>query len=464
MNFGASAAPPGATILIVEDSPTQALKLEHLLDRHGYRVLAANNGREALTTLETQSAALVITDINMPEMDGYELCRRIKDQVSLKQLPVILLTSLSDPKDILRGLECGADNFVVKPYQDEFLVSRVQNVLANAELRRNAGGQNATEIFFAGQKYQLTSDRIHAIDLLLSTYETAVQKNSELRAAQETLELQAEELREKNAQMHEDLEMARELQTAFLPRHYPVFPPGCSPEQSAAQFCHRYSTTTELGGDFFEIRALSEHEVGVFICDVMGHGVRAALVTAILRGLIEELRGKAHDPGAFLTEINQALCAILKQTATPLFATACYLVADLASGELHFASAGHPPAFLVGRSAGRVVPLTADRKSATALGIFEQSDYTTSTRTFTPGDAVMLYTDGLFEVERDDGALFDKEQLLAAVAERSGLPTPQLFDELLAEVKAFSAKEELEDDMCLVGMDLPRLLPQDVRS
>ncbi len=240
-------------ILIVEDSPTQTqtLKLQHVLERHGCRVVAARNGGEALAALAVQVPTLVITDINMPEMDGYELCQRIKDDPRFKELSVILLTSLSDPKDILRGLECGADNFIVKPYDEELLISRIQYVLANLHLRRAAQNKPVTEIFFAGRKYQLHLGRMHSIDLLLSTYETAVQKNLELSRAEAKLEAQAGLLREKNAEMAADLEMARELQAAFIPRHYPVFPSHSSPERSALQFCHRYTTTTELGGDFF---------------------------------------------------------------------------------------------------------------------------------------------------------------------------------------------------------------------
>ena len=447
-----------AMILIVEDSPTQALKLQHALEQRGYKVIAANNGREAFASLKMHVPTLVITDITMPEMDGYELCRRIKDEPKLRDVPVILLTSLSDPKDILRGLECGADNFIVKPYDEEFLISRIEYVLTNLELRQRGGGKQATEIIFAGQKFQLTSDRIQTIDLLLSTYETAVQKNIELRQAQETLQAQAEELRAKNAQMHEELEMARELQTAFLPRHYPVFPARSSPEQSAIQFCHRFSTTTELAGDFFDILALSDTEAGVFVCDVMGHGVRAALVTAIIRGLIEELRPVAGDPEKFLTQINASLCAILKQTLTPLFATACYLVVDLVRGEVRYANAGHPAPFQVRRPEGRVELLTSDSQHAPALGVFENSTYSSACRPVAAGDMFMLYTDGLFELEDADGALFDKQQLLASVTRRAALPTPDLFDELLAEARAFSALNDFEDDMCLVGMDVVRLI------
>lgn len=448
----------GAEILIVEDSPTQALKLEHVLARHEHRVIATRNGKEALATLGTHLPTLVITDITMPQMDGYELCQRIKDDPRLRVLPVILLTSLSDPKDILRGLECGADNFIVKPYDDEFLLSRIQYVLANLELRRQSPGKAGTEIFFAGHKYQLSSERVHSIDLLLSTYETAVQKNLELSKAKETLEQQAEELREKNEEMEADLEMARELQSAFLPRHYPSFPSHASPHQSAIQFCHRYLTTTALGGDFFDIVPLSDTEVGVLICDVMGHGVRAALVTAIVRGLVEEMRPMAADPGKFLAGLNHSLRAVLQQTITPLFASASYVVIDIGRGEVRFANAGHPAPFHVRRRAGKAELLTCGEKPGPALGIFDGAAYPSACCSLVPGDLVMLYTDGLYEVESLDGRFFDKEQLLEAIKKRAALPTPQLLDALVAEIKEFAGVRDFNDDMCIVGMDVVRLL------
>jgi len=455
----------GVDILIVEDSPTQMLKLRRVLERHGYTVLtAARDGQEALAALAANRPTLVITDINMPGMDGYELCERIKDDPKVRDIPVILLTSLADPKDILRGLECGADNFIVKPYDEEFLLSRIQYVLANLELRRQAGGKQATEIYFAGHKYQLTSDRIHSIDLLLSTYETAVQKNLELSRAKEKLEEQAEELREKNALMAADLDMARELQTAFLPRHYPVFPATASPERSALQFCHRYFTSTELGGDFFDILTLSDTQAGILICDVMGHGVRAALVTAIVRGLVEELRGDAADPGKFVTEMNRSLCAILHQTTTPLFATALYAVVDTAQGKVRWSNAGHPAPFHVRRAAGEVERLQQPGvKPGPALGFMPAASYVTLERPVAAGDFLMLFTDGLFEIDGPEDVLYDLGQLTEAIARRCALPTPQLFDDLLAELRGFSVTGEFGDDMCLVGVDIARLTRPEVQ-
>ncbi|MFQ5341557.1 MAG: response regulator [Anaerolineae bacterium] len=121
-------------ILIVEDSPAQAKHLKRLLEKHAYRVSVAHDGKEALAAIRQHRPTLVVSDIVMPRMDGFELCRRIKADESLKDLPVILLTQLSEPGDIIEGLECGADNFMTKPYDEPALLSRIQYILANQTL------------------------------------------------------------------------------------------------------------------------------------------------------------------------------------------------------------------------------------------------------------------------------------------------------------------------------------------
>src|SRR5256714_4556569 len=135
------------------------------------------------------------------------------------------------------------------------------------------------------------------------------------------------ELRARNQQMQEDLTMAREIQMTMLPQQYPLFPPGRQSE-SLFQFTHRYIPSGTVGGDFFTISALSDIEAAVFICDVAGHGVRSALVTAMVRALVEELKPVANDPGRFMSKLNSDLCAILHHTGTPLLTTAFYFVAN----------------------------------------------------------------------------------------------------------------------------------------
>ena len=166
--------------------------------------------------------------------------------------------------------------------------------------------------------------------LVLSVFrDITVRKQAEERERLATAELarSQSELRKKNEIMEDDLKMAREIQQAMLPQNYPAFPLGARREESLLTFCHRYHPTGQVGGDFFNVVPLADNKAGLFICDVMGHGVRSALVTAMVRALVEELRTIALDPGALLTRINHDLRAILQQTGTPLFTTAFYLVA-----------------------------------------------------------------------------------------------------------------------------------------
>jgi two-component system, sensor histidine kinase and response regulator len=174
-------------ILIAEDSPTQAQRLRHILEQQGYHVTHAANGRLAFEAARQNKPTLIISDVVMPEMDGYELCRRIKSEPGLAGIPLILVTTLSDPQDVIRGLECGADNFILKPYDEHHLLNRVQFVLMNRGAARAEQTGTPVEVFFNGQKYSITADRPQILDLLLSTYDAAIQRNKELTLAKDDL-------------------------------------------------------------------------------------------------------------------------------------------------------------------------------------------------------------------------------------------------------------------------------------
>jgi sigma-B regulation protein RsbU (phosphoserine phosphatase) len=262
------------------------------------------------------------------------------------------------------------------------------------------------------------------------------------------------ELRTRNAQMEDDLNMAREIQLTMLPQQYPTFPSWAPLSESAFQFTHRYLPAGSVGGDFFTVSALSENEAGVFICDVAGHGVRSALVTAMIRALAEELKPLATDPGQFLSKLNSDLHSILKHTGTPMLTTAFYLVADWRTGTMRYANAGHPKPLLIRRNARQVEPLAnAAGKSEPVLGLFEDAAYRTSEVKLSPEDIVMLFTDGLYEVQDRDDELYSQAMLVAGVQRRAQLPAPQLFDELLAEIRRFSGDIGFADDVCLVGIE-----------
>ncbi|GIZ51578.1 hybrid sensor histidine kinase/response regulator [Noviherbaspirillum aridicola] len=215
-------------ILIVEDSPTQAGKLRYLLEGKGYKTRIASNGRKALEAIRESQPALVLSDIIMPELDGYGLCRAIKTDPALGGVPVLLVTSLSDAQDIVRGLECGADNLVRKPYEDDYLLQRIAQTLASARRRRDgrneAGG--ADDLFLDGVPRPILADKQQMLDLLVSTYEQAVHVNGQLRARERevnelnaTLAQHAAQLEATNREIGRqnlELEHASRMKSEFL--------------------------------------------------------------------------------------------------------------------------------------------------------------------------------------------------------------------------------------------------------
>lgn len=204
----------GAEILIAEDSQTQAAQLNYYLKARGFAVTVATNGKQALAAALHSRPEMVITDVVMPEMDGYALCKEIKSSAHLRDVPVVLLTSLSGPQDIVRGLECGADSFIRKPYDDKYLLSRVEYILTNVELRKTERLQVGVQLHFGGQSHFITAEKQQILDLLISTYESAVQineeletKQRELQQAKETLELRVAERTAQLAQANHQLQI-----------------------------------------------------------------------------------------------------------------------------------------------------------------------------------------------------------------------------------------------------------------
>lgn len=171
-------------ILVVEDSPTQAAALAALLESADYEVDVARSADAALTRLAGCTFDLVISDVVMPGMSGYDLSRTIKEREDLRDIPIVLLTSLADPLDIIRGLECGADNYVTKPYEDEQLLARITGVFDNQALRRDRPRTGRVDITFLGAHFTITSEKEQILDLLLSSFEELVRTNAALRTAE----------------------------------------------------------------------------------------------------------------------------------------------------------------------------------------------------------------------------------------------------------------------------------------
>jgi PAS domain S-box-containing protein len=283
-----------------------------------------------------------------------------------------------------------------------------------------------------------------------------------LKLTEEKLAEYTRQLERKNRQTEEELKMARELQLAMLPHEFPCVPRRKPRAESDLEFFSFFLPSGAVSGDFFDVLPLSDTTVGLFICDVMGHDVRAALVTAMMRSLVVDLSGTTTEPGELLAQINREVAGVFKQTDSTMYATAFYLIADVARAELRFASAAHPEPILLHRQQGTVEWLGHDpgQKKGPALGLFAEGKFPTHRCPMAVGDVIALFTDGLIDVEGANNESFSTDRLLAALRARTQQPTQELFTGLLDEIKKFSTSAEFEDDVCVVGMEVKRLEPQ----
>ncbi|MFY9224974.1 MAG: response regulator [Blastocatellia bacterium] len=194
-------------ILVVEDSRTQAEQLRYILESYNYKVRVAYNGKLAIDEMVKRCPTLVISDIVMPVMDGYKMCRHIKSNESLKHVPIILVTSLSSIEDVIKSLESEADHFIRKPYEESYLLARIKDILTTQKLRRDDVVNEGIKLHFSGQTYMFKSDQQQMLDLLISAFENAVYQTQQLTEKQVELTELNQQLEEKT----KELEKAKQL-------------------------------------------------------------------------------------------------------------------------------------------------------------------------------------------------------------------------------------------------------------
>ncbi len=396
--------PSPVSLLIVDGDPVSAQFVRRLVLSLGGEFPCApqwvDTAEKAMVELGQRSYELMLLDYNLPGANGLQVLAQVCELPPERQPAVIMLT--------------GSGN-----------------------------EQVAVEAMKRGAKDYLTKDGLDGPPLLRALHSALTQKRL------------ADQVARYHAQTRADLEMARHLQQSLLPDRYPCFPRSATPADSKLRFCHRFCPAAELAGDFFSVLSLSDTQAGIFICDVMGHGVRSALVTAMVRALLGNAARRPTDPGRFLSEMNRRLGLLLKPAASPMFATAFFLVADVAAGRLSYATAGHPPPLHLQRREGRATPLRVPLRAGAALGLFGDTAYVTSECPLAPGDVILLFTDGLFEVTSADGQEeYGQQRLLTAAPEHINRPLPDLCDALIVGVRAFTGDAAFNDDVCLLGVEV----------
>jgi serine phosphatase RsbU (regulator of sigma subunit) len=410
-------------ILLLEDSNLDAELALRELRQGGIEFLSVRveNGTDFQKAIHEFRPDLILADFKLPTFDGRQALALAQE--TGPDIPLIIISGAVGEETAVELLKNGATDFVLKDRLAGRLVPAVQRALREVADR---------------QARQRAEAELRALNAQL-----------EQRVAERTRELWA-----KNAIMEEDLGMARELQMAFLPQHFPTLPRGVEQAASAVKFHSIFHPSNSVSGDFFNVVSVSDTAVGIFICDVMGHGVRAALVTAMMRALEEHLCELTNDPGAMLTEMNQALRGILRQLNSTIFATACYVVVDISNGHISFANAGHPSPLLVHALSGKVEPVTAHRMAGPALGLFENALYPTYQLPVAAGDRILAFTDGLFEAENANSQEYSLARLHDSILHHKDLPLKQLMHTVFTEIKNFAEDEIFSDDVCFVGIEI----------
>lgn len=273
---------------------------------------------------------------------------------------------------------------------------------------------------------------------------------SDLKQKELELEEANRKLTEANNLISEDLQMAARLQQSFLPQTYPIFLSHAG--EPRLDFHHIYEADSEIGGDFCAIYKLDENKAGLLICDVMGHGVRAALITSMIKTIADDIALSIPSPGEFLSRMNSGLHPMLQTEDTMLFATACYLTVDTENGQIEGALAGHTTPLHIKSSDNSAAFLDIqDAQRGPALAITPDFEFPTFTEELEPGDKLLLYTDGIYEALNEEEEEFSTEQL-RQVAQKNNLSLEHLLPDIVQSVRDYAENNTIGDDVCLLGV------------
>jgi serine phosphatase RsbU (regulator of sigma subunit) len=401
-------------VLVVDDVPENLELLEAILVSRGFSVFSATSGQQALDMVDSSSPDVILLDVMMPFMDGFEVTRRIRANPQLPYIPIVLVTALQDGDSLLTGLEAGADEFLTKPYSQAELVARVR-----ALVRLKQSNQQLLE---------------------------AAEENRRLNQL-----LQTENLR-----MSTELERTREAQLRLMPQIAPPF--------NGVSFNAHYNPALEVGGDYYDYFPLDDRRLVVLVGDAVGKGGAAVLGVAITKSLIaaefsklaEKLKQNNNgdgqgvldfNPAILLARVNDVMCSTLESSQTEITLW-CGLV-DLEHRVIRYANAGHAFPYICQYRHGENLLLEL-KQGGLPLGLFGGAEYVVREVNYERGDRLVLYSDGITEGQNKNGRLFGNERLAEALLEMGGAGPKDLCDKVLAELDKFCEGEPQSDDRTLV--------------
>ena len=383
---------PKARLLVVDDNEDNRYTLVMRLEIEGYSNIAiAEDGEQALELLGSHDFDLVLLDVMMPKVDGYQVLEQLKADGRLHDIPVVMISALNEIDSVVRCIELGAVDYLSKPFNPVLLKARVGASLEKKRLR--------------------------------------------------------DEVRAHLARIEEELESARQLQMSMVPTTFPQ-PTVRRPIEIFAMM----EPAREVGGDLYDFYDFDDGTLCFLVGDVSGKGVPAALFMArtknvirLVSRLLRGADGSAPTPADIVTAVNRELC---QDNVGMMFVTLFFGMLDPQTGDLRFTNAGHnPPYHLNGNG---LTPVTACK--GRPLGVRDNSTYETGRLTLAPGEEIYLYTDGVTEAANRKDELFTEERLEAVLRDVAGHPANAIINAVADAVRSFADGALQSDDITALAI------------
>lgn len=399
-------------ILIAEDDRTSRRVLERTLTKWGYEVVSTRDGAEAWEILQSEDTpSMAILDWEMPEIDGIELIRRIRANQSSDYIYTVILTAKSQKKDIITGIESGADDYLSKPFDQNELRARLR----------------------AGER-------------IINLEQKLAHKNKELGSANRIIS-------SANTRMKKDLDAAAKIQQTLLPK--------TPPKIDGVEVSWLFKPCDELAGDILNAFCLDDKHLGLYLLDVSGHGVSAALLSVTLSRILSPIEGQSSmlrvnengageyrivSPAEVADNLNKRFQ--LDQETGQYF-TLIYGILNTKSYEFCFVNAGHPHPFLL--SQGKCS--SPQRSSGLPIGFLEEHVYEEKTVQLKPGDRIYFYSDGITETMRNDEQ-FGADRLMKLARQHSSESLKNHLDSIVNDVQKFGGNEKFVDDISIMAIEI----------
>ena len=391
-------------IMIAEDERITRRKLQRQLEKWGHEVTAAEDGRQAWQQFQRHNFEIVVTDWDMPHMDGHQLIKNIRGGEQSHYVYIIMLTGRSETSDLVAGMEIGADDFLSKPFDRNEL-----------RVRLNAG------------------ERIIRLERKLA--------------------LQNAQLSKANEKMKMDLNAAAKVQQELLPKELPDTP--------HALFAWHYQPCDELGGDILNMFMLDDHHVAMYLLDVCGHGVPSALLSVSLSRVLTARDVKSsvlvtNDPKTNVLQVNTPADVAQRlnrqfpsESQDFYFFTMAYAVLDTRTHIMRYVLAGHPGPILV-RPGQNPEPVVG---KGMPVGVVDDATYDEYELQLRKGDRLYFYSDGITEAENEQNVMLGTEGFINLISQTSQEALEESLHACIAALQQWCGSCPFQDDVSLLVME-----------